>query len=75
MCMDGEVNCDMGTNALCWMVYYCTPVGSVCPPNCQTPAPALCGEGEILCDMGIVDTCWMGNYCMPQGSECPPAAA
>merc|ERR1712158_309380 len=71
-CAEGDISCDMGSYAGCWMGDFCMPEGSICPPSCNTPAPSECQDGEVMCDMGgSADGCWMGDYCMAEGSVCP----
>merc|ERR1739844_342815 len=71
---EGDISCDMGTYADCWMGDFCMPEGSECPPSCNIPAPSECQDGEVMCDMGAdTDGCWMGDYCMAEGSDCPPS--
>merc|ERR1712020_701374 len=72
-CAEGDISCDMGTYADCWMGDFCMPEGSVCPPVCYPPLPSECATTDITCDMGSHDGCWMGDFCMPEGSECPPS--
>ena len=43
------------------------PAGSVCPPVCHTPVPAICGDGEISCDGGSTNGCPNLNTCHPAG--------
>merc|ERR1711997_821350 len=71
-CAEGDISCDMGTHADCWLGDVCMPEGSICPPSCNTPAPSSCLAGEVMCDMGTSpDGCWLGDYCMAEGSVCP----
>merc|ERR1711936_777390 len=74
-CAEGDISCDMGSYADCWMGDFCMPEGSVCPAACYPPLPSVCGETDISCDMGSsAEGCWLGDVCMPEGSECPPLA-
>merc|ERR1712038_1366015 len=74
-CAEGDISCDMGTHADCWLGDVCMPEGSVCPPSCNTPAPSECQAGEVMCDMGTSpDGCWLGDYCMAEGSVCPSSS-
>merc|ERR1711936_937402 len=69
-CAEGDISCDMGTHADCWLGDVCMPEGSTCPPSCNTPAPSVCypplpsecGETDISCDMGTHDGCWLGDF-------------
>merc|ERR1712079_320870 len=73
-CAEGEISCDNGSYADCWMGDFCMPEGSICPTSCNTPAASQCMDGEVNCDMGAdASGCWMGDYCMAEGSVCPVA--
>merc|ERR1712108_132078 len=74
-CAEGDISCDMGSYADCWMGDFCMPEGSECPPSCNTPAPSMCEGGEVMCVMGVDATgCWMGDYCMARDPSVPLCA-
>merc|ERR1712020_653486 len=53
-CAEGDISCDMGSYADCWMGDFCMPAGSECPPSCNTPAPSMCEGGEVICDGALM---------------------
>merc|ERR1712241_77664 len=60
-CAEGEISCDNGSYADCWMGDFCMPEGSICPTSCNTPAASQCMAGGSVCPVACYP---------PLASEC-----